>query len=184
MLKDFKLFYLVVIIFVAKNSFAQVSPVIKFAVYEYQSKRLSTMDDVKVYSYLEIFSTGKVLMINEEGDAYLYNIEKSLVDSLLDATSQGLEFLRNKVKPKPNQFSAGYYSYIERDGETVCFNPYSPNEQTKRAIENIFLALNSESKSEVKHGAVVEKNLIESIKSAHAISNLRVIANPPPDMSE
>lgn len=159
------------------NSFGQV---IKFAVYEHQSQKLSSMDEVKVYSYLEIYSSGRVVEIKEDGVATIYQIDSALVDSINTATSEGLEYLRNKVKPKSNEFYAGRYSYIEKNNESVCFNPYSPDEQTKAAIQNIISALNSDSKSDEKSTATIEKELIESIKSTHSISNLRIIANPPP----
>lgn len=168
--------------FVVTNSFAQENPVMKFVVYEHQSQKLSSMDDVKIYSYLQLYSSGKVIEINEDGIASIYQIDKALIDSLLSATSDGLEYLRNKVKPQSNQFYAWRYSYFEKNGETVCFDPYTPNRQTKTAIENILSALNSDSKSKSKCDAKIDLELIESIKSAHAISNLRIIANPPPEM--
>ena len=180
MIRNIKLTLLIALTFVVTNCFTQVKPVMKFVVYEHQSQKLSSMDEVKIYSYLQLYSSGKVIEINEDGIASIYHIDKALIDSLLSATSEGLEYLRNKVKPKSNEFYAWRYSYFEKDGESVCFNPYTPNEQTKSAIENIISALNSDSKSKDKCNAVIDETLIDSIKSAHAISNLRIIANPPP----
>lgn len=182
MITNIKLTLLTVLTFVVTNSFTQESPVMKLVVYEHQSQKLSSLDEVKIYSYLQLYSSGKVIEINEDRIASIYHIDKALIDSLLSATSEGLEYLRNNVKPKSNEFFAWRYSYFEKDSESVCFDPYTPNAQTKTAIENIISALNSDSKSKDKCDATIDEELIESIKSAHAISNLRIIANPPPMM--
>lgn len=153
----------------------------KLVDYEHQSENLRSMDDVKIYSYLQIYASGKVIEINEASVATVYTIDSSLVAVLDALTSDGLEYLRNKEKPQPNHFYTGTYYYLEKNKATVCFNPNAPNEQTKKAIKNIRSALKAAAKSDETSTAKIDTKLIESIKSAHAISNLNIISNPPPD---
>ncbi|MEN9442119.1 MAG: hypothetical protein RLZ33_2196 [Bacteroidota bacterium] len=153
----------------------------KLVDYEHQSENLSSMDDVKIYSYMQIYASGKVIEINEAGVATVFTIDSSLVAVLDALTSKGLEYLRNKEKPQANHFHSGTYYYLEKNNATVCFDPYAPNEQTNKAIKNIRSALKAAVKSNETSTTKIDTELIESIKSAHAISNLNVISNPPPD---
>lgn len=166
---------------IAINGYSQNSPIMKLVDYEHQSENLRSMDDVKIYNYLQIYASGKVIEINEAGVATVYTIDSSLVAVFDALTSNGLEYLRNQEKPQPNHFHSGTYYYLEKNNSTVCFDPYAPNEQTNKAIKNIRSALKAAAKSDETSTAKIDINLIESIKSAHAISNLNIISNPPPD---
>lgn len=179
----FGLVVLFVLLFTRFESNAQDSFEFEFATYEYNSTRLDSKDDLKIYRYLKLYSDGKVEIMNEEGELSSVQIEKKLIDDLIDVTSSGINKFKNTVKPKPNQYYAGKYSFLKKDEESICFNPYGVDKQLKTALSNIVEAIKNKKATKESKSFEITDELIKSIKQTHNSSNLKPIA-PPPPMSE
>lgn len=171
--------FLIIVTLISFSCSGQEEAAFEFA--SYQNKDLSENNTpiVKTEHYYRIYLSGRIEVIDRAGKCAIVQIDPSLISKLKVATTEGLDKFRNKTKPPTNQFYAGYYSYLKMGDESVCFNPYDVHEKLKEALKNIEDAINKvENKSPVN--CSIPDNLSESIQDAHAKSNLKTNASPPP----
>lgn len=149
-------------------------------IYEYDSDRLSSKDEVKVFGYYQLFPDGKFEYTNKNGCFLDTQIDSKLYAELDSVTKSGLESFRNKLPPRPNRFYAGYYSFLMKGNQALCFNPYDINQEIKAVLLNIEAALEQQKIKYKVEVVGLEDEIIQKLKSTHDMANLSPIASPPP----
>lgn len=150
--------------------------------YEYNSARLASKEDVKIFGYFKLFPDGKVELINKNGSRRSIHIDKRFFLKLDSVTLVGLDHFRNKIPPKPNSFFAGQYSFLTNGIETLCFSDVEVKKELSQILKEIRMAIKEKKGVYQIGGIVISNELINQIKSTHSISNLLPIASPPPMM--
>lgn len=159
---------------------AQDKIAFEFASYQHRDIAKSDMPNLDIELYWKIDVNGKLEVISEDGKCAEIMLDITLLDKLNLATKNGLKTFRNDTKPPAHLFYAGYYSFLKKGEEAVCFNPHNVREDLKQALEAIEKTI-EEKKNQTTSNCDLPEKLPELIEATHAVSNLNLNAPPPPE---
>ncbi len=172
-----KLISLVVMLF-SFSCLAQNEIAYEFVSYQNKDLAKDNTPIVKIDHYWKIYASGKVQVIDRAGKCTELILDVAVIQLLDKATNDGLENFRNKTSPPANEFYAGYYSFLKKGDETICFNPYDVDDNLKKALQDIETAIKNGNGS--TSNCSLPENLTALIQTTHSKSNLRTNASPPP----
>lgn len=154
------------------------SALIEYAVYEYNSDRLNSRDDIKVYEYFRIFENGYAEFISKE-EMYSTFIDQSKVQRFLGLSSKGVGSYLKPWDRYPNStYYSGKYSYLSVNSDDICYNAYYLDKELSNLWEEIREEIKNGDRNRLKKYKI--KNNIENrIKKRHDESDLLPIRNPP-----